>query len=189
MNIEELLPRNSPLIIAAAYFAFGAHGSIDQKRKYTGEPYVVHCFEVARILDSHTSLPVSDEQIAAAILHDVVEDSPVTTDVIHSTFGSTVGTLVDWLTDVSKPTDGNRKKRKQMDLQHTALAPPEAKTIKLADLCSNAQSITVHDPDFAHVWLREKANLLKVLQDGDPQLFSYTTDIHQNCLKQLGITA
>ena len=55
-------------------FAIEAHG--DQRRKYTGEPYVVHPIQVADILEKEVE--ATTEMLAAAILHDVVEDTPVT---------------------------------------------------------------------------------------------------------------
>jgi len=125
-------------------FATAAHG--DQKRKYTGEPYIQHPIEVAEIVKT-----VTDDQdvIAAAILHDVVEDTPVTLGGIRIAFGDRVAGFVAEVTDVSRPQDGNRAKRKAMDRDHLAKASPQGQTIKLADLISNAGSILQYDPDFA----------------------------------------
>ena len=71
---------------------------------------------------------------------------------------------------MSKPEDGNRATRKAIDREHTAQAPAEAQTIKLADLISNSKSIMAHDPDFAVTYLAEKRLLLEVLTKGDPGL-------------------
>lgn len=149
-------------------FATEAHGSINQRRKYTGEPYIVHPIAVAQIV---RSVPHTDAMIAAALLHDVVEDTPMTIADIGTAFGEEIAQLIDWLTDVSRPTDGNRRKRKHLDLLHTANAPPEAKTIKLADLIDNTRTISVHDPSFWPVYRREKEALLKVLTEGDASLW------------------
>ena len=157
------------LIEKATIFATKAHESIDQRRKYTGKPYIVHPAEVASIV---ASVPHTDEMVAAAWLHDVVEDTPITLDEIYAEFGKKVGDLVEMLTDVSKPEDGNRKVRKELDRQHTAKASPEGKTIKLADLISNTSSIVKHDPNFAKVYLREKRLLLEVLKEGDKTLWN-----------------
>ena len=78
--------------------------------------------------------------------------------------------LVDDLTDVSEPRDGNRKVRKAMDREHSARTSARAQTIKLADLISNSSDITANDPSFAKVYLAEKALLLEVLIKGDPAL-------------------
>ena len=80
------------------------------------------------------ALGATDEMRAAALLHDVLEDTEVTYAVLHQEFGLVVADYVLWLSDVSKPEDGNRKVRKQMDLDHTAASSPAAKTVKLAGL-------------------------------------------------------
>lgn len=158
----------SPLVMSAYRFARDAHASIGQHRKYTHEPYIVHPIAVAELV---RSVPHTDEMLAAALLHDVVEDTPVGLGEIDQTFGAEVADLVDWLTDVSRPEDGNRAKRKHLDLLHTAKAPPAAKTIKLADLIDNARTISVHDRGFWGRFRREMRALLDVLEEGDPVLW------------------
>lgn len=152
----------------ALAFARAAHESIDQRRKYTGEPYIVHPVAVAELV---RSVPHTPEMIAAAYLHDVVEDTPVTIEAVMAGFGPVVGELVDWLTDVSRPDDGNRRVRKELDRQHLARATPEAKTIKLADLIDNTLTIKARDPQFWRVYRREKLALLEVLREGDRSLW------------------
>lgn len=158
-----------PLIKKAAIFAANAHKRHAQIRKYTGEPYIVHPAAVAKLVSSVTKDP---EIIAAAFLHDTVEDTDTTLAHIELEFGWRVARLVSDLTDVSKPNDGNRKIRKRIDRKHTALASPDAKTIKLADLIDNTKSIVEHDTDFARVYLKEKQLLLEVLTDGDATLYN-----------------
>ena len=143
-------------------FATKAHGN--QKRKYTGEPYIVHPIAVSEIVQT---VPHTDEMVAAALLHDVVEDTPVTIQEIETKFGSKVAELVGWLTDISRPEDGNRKTRKALDRDHSASAPAEAQTIKLADLIDNTKSIERYDPGFYQVYRQEKIALLDVLTKGD----------------------
>ena len=109
--------------------------------------------------------------VAAALLHDVVEDTDVSLEDISIKFGPDIADLVSDLTDVSKPEDGNRATRKALDRAHTARASAAAKTIKLADLISNSRSIVEFDPHFAKVYLKEKALLLGVLTDGDQILW------------------
>jgi (p)ppGpp synthase/HD superfamily hydrolase len=169
----------------AREFADQAHRSVGQTRKYTQEPYINHPVAVMNILDAHSSHSVSDAQRMAALLHDVVEDTKVTLEEIEQRFGGEVAQLVNWLTDVSKPGDGPRRVRKAMDLAHTAAAPVEAKNIKLCDLTHNARDITQHDPDFARVWLREKAALLEVLSDADPALLILAHTTLEECRQQL----
>ncbi|MBN9218087.1 MAG: HD domain-containing protein [Mesorhizobium sp.] len=152
----------------ARAFATRAHASIDQRRKYTNEPYIVHPVAVAEIV---RGVPHSAEMIAAAYLHDVVEDTPTTLGQIEEEFGRDVAELVGWLTDVSVPTDGNRAARKAKDLAHTAAAPAQAKTIKLADLIDNTSTIERYDPNFWRVYRAEKIRLLDVLKEGDATLW------------------
>ena len=153
----------------AKRFATAAHTSIDQRRKYTGEPYIAH---PAAVVELVRSVPHSEAMLAAAWLHDTVEDTPVALEDIEREFGAEVAALVEQLTDVSRPEDGNRRIRKAIDRAHTAQASPEAKTIKLADLIDNSRTITALDPGFARVYLVEKAALLDVLQEGDAVLLA-----------------
>jgi (p)ppGpp synthase/HD superfamily hydrolase len=148
---------NTELEYKAIIFAANAHGSVNQVRKYSGQPYIVHPIAVANIVRTVNHTP---EMLAAAYLHDVVEDTPVTIEEVHAEFGKTVAELVGWLTDISKPADGNRKFRKAMDRQHTWDAPWDAQTIKLADLIDNTISIVASDPNFARVYMHEKAQLI-----------------------------
>jgi (p)ppGpp synthase/HD superfamily hydrolase len=157
----------------ARIFATKWHG--DQKRKYTFEPYVTHPMAVAELVKL---VPHTEEMVAAAYLHDTREDCAVTDEMIRTEFGDGVADLVGWLTDVSRPEDGNREVRKILDREHTAEAPREAKTIKLADLIDNSKSITKYDPDFAKIYLREKRLLLdEALKDGDPYLWAMADEI------------
>ena len=166
------------IVQKAQIFAIAAHAAVQQKRKYTGEPYIVHPAEVASIV---ASVPGSTEDmVAAAWLHDTCEDTGVTSFDIHMNFGPEIAALVSWLTDVSKPEDGNRAKRKAIDREHTAQAPAEAQTIKLADLISNSKSIMAHDPEFAKTYLEEKRMLLDVMTKGDRGL-------HAEASKYIGV--
>jgi len=162
----------------ALLFCQNGHNSINQVRKYTNEPYWVHpveVMEIVRTVPNHTPA-----MLAAALFHDLVEDTPIKLEEIEELFGAEVSILVEMLTDVSMPEDGNRRQRKDKDLQHTAKASPEAKTIKLADLISNTKSIVEYDVDFAKVYLREKALLLEVLKEGDKTLYDIAYQLMQD---------
>ncbi len=162
------------MIEKAKRFARAAHESIDQRRKYTHEPYIVHPAAVAQMVARVTD---DAAMISAAWLHDVVEDTPVTIDEIETEFGGDIAALVSDLTDVSSPADGNRKARKHLDWLHTREASARAKTIKLADLIHNSASIQRYDPGFARVYMAEKRRLLRVLKDGDPSLYATAAEI------------
>lgn len=172
------------LIARAEKFATDAHASIDQRRKYTGEPYIVH---PAAVVELVSTVPHTEEMIAAAWLHDTVEDVPaVTMALIYDEFGPVVGKYLWYLTDCPK-NEGNRKQRKAADRARLEVAPPRVKTIKLADLIHNTGTIVKYDPSFARVYLREKASLLEVLRDGDVELLDRANTILHDSAKTLGV--
>ncbi|ANO50491.1 HD domain-containing protein [Woeseia oceani] len=155
------------LVSRAKEFAFAAHNAIEQRRKYTGEPYTVHLESVAMLVAS----VVDDEaMIAAAYLHDTVEDTDVTLADIENNFGCDVAYLVRYLSDISRPEDGNRAQRKHLDREHVARGDARVHTIKLADLIDNSATIQAYDPRFAKVYMQEKRLLLDDLDDGHPEL-------------------
>ena len=151
----------------ALEFATKAHG--DQVRKYSGDPYIVHPVAVSEIVKTVKHTP---EMLAATLLHDVVEDTPVTIDEIKAEFGDVIANLVYWLTDVSKPEDGNRAARKEKDALHYAQGPADAQTIKIADLIDNSLDIYRNDPNFWKVYKQEKLRILDLLVDADPVLLN-----------------
>jgi (p)ppGpp synthase/HD superfamily hydrolase len=158
----------------AREFATRHHAAAGQVRKYTGEPYINH---PAAVVELVRGVPHTEAMLAAAWLHDTVEDTTATLDEVRAEFGDEVTELVGWLTDVSRPEDGNRVARKAIDREHTAQASPEAKTIKLADLIDNSRSILERDPGFARVYLAEKKLLLEVLKEGNAILWAVAADI------------
>ena len=164
----------SNIIKTARRFAEEAHKG--QKRKYTGEPYINHPVAVALLVNTVDS---DSTTLAAALLHDVVEDTDVTLDDISKNFGKDVAYLVEGLTDVSKPSDGNRKTRKEIDRKHIAKFSDKTKTIKLADVIDNSKSICEHDPEFAAIYMLEKKALLVMLQTGNAHLFQIANSIVQ----------
>ena len=151
-------------VTKALKFAIVAHG--DQKRKYTGLPYVTHTIDVAQLVHDNGG---TTNQVAAALLHDVVEDTDFTLDDISIKFGTTIAELVFWLTDQSRPEDGNRTVRKATDRNHILKAPFEAQFIKLADLVDNTACIAKNDPGFAKVYFFEKQLILNGMLDSIKQ--------------------
>ena len=173
----------SDLVEQARQFANRAHERINHQRKYTKQPYTVHLKNVVEKVAAVTDDP---EILAAAWLHDTVEDTPVTFDEVERLFGKEVMRLVMDLTDVSKPGDGNRAVRKAIDRRHTAAACPRAKTIKLADLIDNCQDICRHDSRFGLVYLDEMAALLEVLKEGHSRLYQQAEATVESCREMLG---
>ena len=153
------------MIARAAALATRAHEG--QKRKCTGEPYIEHCQAVAAIV---ATVPHTPEMIAAAYLHDVIEDTEVTIEEVERECGMIVASYVTSLTDCPSNVS-NRATRKSIDRGRLAAAPPEVQTIKYADLIDNLTSIVEHDPNFAKLYRYEKQQLLKVMTKGDPTLY------------------
>lgn len=174
----------SSLVERAQRFATNAHRSAGHRRKYTGEPYTVHLGAVAALVASVTE---DEETIAAAWLHDTVEDTAVKAADIRKRFGTGVAKLVAELTDVSRPGDGNRGARKAIDRDHLAGASSRAKTVKLADLIDNARDITANDRSFAKVYLDEMGGLLDVLAGGDAGLLEMARTVYGECAAILGV--
>lgn len=172
------------LIRRARVYATEMHERINQRRKYTQAPYAVHLKSVADLVATVSGDP---EMIAAAWLHDTVEDTPATFEDLEREFGDRVMQLVMQLTDVSRPGDGNRSVRKEIDRRHLAAASPGGKTIKLADIIDNTRDISRHDPRFARVYLPEMQLLLEVLTEGDDRLFRKARDIISDCARRLGV--
>ena len=148
------------LIRRALEFSTAAHAAVGQKRKYTGEDYIVHPIAVSEIVAAFGG---SKEMVAAALLHDTVEDTNVTREQIAEEFGWKIFKLVVELTDVTKPEDGNRATRKAIEAKRLGMASKEAQMIKLADLIDNTKTIVKHDPKFAKVHIQEKIDLLEAM--------------------------
>ena len=144
----------------AQIFATAAHAAIGQKRKYSGDDYIVHPQRVAAIVERHGG---TDEMIAAAWLHDTVEDTDVTPILITKMFGVDVADIVEGLTDISLPDDGNRAKRKSIDRMHSANASTEAQFVKCADIIDNSWDIAENDLSFAKVYKSEVFLLLNAM--------------------------
>jgi (p)ppGpp synthase/HD superfamily hydrolase len=123
--------------------------------------------------------------ICAAWLHDVVEDTDLSLSDIKTEFGDDVTHLVDGLTNVAKPDDGNRETRIAIDREHTSGTDSRTKTTKLADLIANLNGIVDQNSGFARKYLAEKELLLTVLREGDPILIDRLEQIMCSERKQL----
>lgn len=161
----------------AKRFARKAHSRAGQRRKYTQEPYIVHPQAVAELL---RSIDADDKLLAAAWLHDTLEDTSTTFRQLNRLFGEEVALLVSMLTNPPGPPVEGRLKRKQLQLQHTANASPRAQTIKLADIIDNTRDVVDNDPEFARIYLAEKHIQLHLLRQGNRQLWQQAeAQIHQ----------
>jgi len=156
------------LIIRAREFAREKHA--EQKRNYTGEPYFVHLEEVAGMVER---AGLSETAIAAAWLHDVVEDTDVSAVRISAEFGVNVAVMVHDLTDMPPAPGLNREQRKILDQARLARAGAETQGIKCADLISNTSTIVQHSPGFAKRYLPEKRAVLQILTRAPANLLDH----------------
>jgi hypothetical protein len=168
-QLTETTESQPGVVERATAYALEAHGSIDQRRKYSGEPYIVHPAKVAEIVASVTS---DEVMIAAAWLHDVVEDTPRNIEEIELEFGTEVAVLVSAVTKVVDAKDFGRKKAVEINNAHVGKGDSRAKTLKLADVIHNLSDIADQNPEIASVYVHEKELLLEVLRDGNPVLFN-----------------
>lgn len=156
-------------------FAIRAHG--DQRRKFEDAPYYVHLF---RVMDLSANYTKDIPQLAAAVLHDVLEDTSVTSrelsEFLHSIMSDSdakrTHQLVVELTDIytkSRYPRWNRRRRKQQEALRLGAASAEAQTIKYADIIDNSESIS-QSKDFAPIYLSEAKSLLQAMQKGNATL-------------------
>lgn len=170
------------MISRAEAFATAAHEAVNQKRKFTDEPYIVHPRAVASVVQR---LQVhSWEQIVLAWLHDTVEDTGVTRETIRIIFGSEIADGIYYLTNVERSA-GNRRERHRLNVQRLRLAPANVQTVKVADIFDNTKDIAALAPDFAPVFLAEKDDVMEALRNADPALWAMTMAQIENQKKEL----
>jgi guanosine-3',5'-bis(diphosphate) 3'-pyrophosphohydrolase len=121
----------------AVAFAAAHHG--DQRRP-TGAPYLEHLLEALEVLvrGAHVTDP---DILCAAVLHDVVEDTPCTLGEVSAKFGQRVAELVGWVTIPDPAPEQDKSRVKEAYLQGLRDAPHDAILVKLADRASNVQTL------------------------------------------------
>ena len=152
----------SDLVDAAFEFAARAHRS--QQRKGSDIPYFVHPAAVAVIL-ARTGFR-DEEILAAALLHDVVEDTDQSLDALEKRFPPTVVELVDVLTEQKVREDGSPipwEERKQTHLERFAGASVPATAIALADKLDNLRAMLRDLRNGTALWERFNAPRERVL--------------------------
>lgn len=160
------------LILKAANFARLSHEGQFRKFSSPKKPYYTH---VAAVAGRVAGWATQDEVVAAAFLHDTLEDCPrVTYDLLTIEFGGVVANFVQWLTNPSKGSKEPRAVRKKMDRDHIAATPAVIKHIKLEDRVHNLEELsTSPEKDFIHLYCRESLELIKIVGNTDPNLESY----------------
>lgn len=164
---------NKPIAAKALALATKHHQGI--RRKYSGEPYVQHPMRVAETLLRYGW--TDQEVLAAALLHDCIEDENVNgltmPDMVISN-GCNLRVL-RWVQLLTTTKKGKRADRKAAETKRISGAPTEVRAIKLADVMDNCKDIADTDPDFASRYIEEKQAFLKGLPK-DPKLKNMMDD-------------
>ena len=130
---------DTTLLDRAIEFAVRSHAGTERRGK--GFPYIVHPLEALAIVATMTP---DQEILAAAVLHDVVEDTEVTVDELRAAFGERIAGLVESESDIELPDMSESESwriRKQAAIDRLAAAPREAKIVALGDKLSNMRAI------------------------------------------------
>ena len=132
-------PLDTSLLDRAIVFAVRAHAGTERRGK--GFPYIVHPMEAVEIVATITR---DQELLAAAVLHDTVEDTDVTIEQIQAEFGDRVASFVAAESDEphqSRDSVENWRFRKQTAIDRLARASRDAKIVALGDKLSNMRAI------------------------------------------------
>jgi guanosine-3',5'-bis(diphosphate) 3'-pyrophosphohydrolase len=137
-ELRRLLPAATCDAVATAVeFATRYHGG---QRRSTGAPYLEHLLETLEVLVRGAGATDPDV-LCAAVLHDVVEDTPCTVDDVRLAFRDRVADTVRWVTKPEPPDGADRKAAKESYLKSLSDAPDDAVLVKLADRASNVQTL------------------------------------------------
>ena len=132
-------PYNMEMIEKAYRMADDAHKDV---RRRSGEPYICHPLAVARLV---LDLGMDSESIAAALLHDVVEDTPTTVDEVKSTFGADVALLVDGVTKLTKIQFSSIEEQQAENLRKMLLAMSQDVRVMIIKLCDRLHNMRTGD--------------------------------------------
>lgn len=182
---------NNEVLTYIREFADNAHGS--QVRKYTGERYIGH---PVRVMETVKQFNPEVTVLAAALLHDVLEDTPIKAQgmelalltVLEPTQANKTVQMVIELTDIFIKNDFprlNRRTRKQREALRLSAISPEAQTIKYADIIDNVTDIVNQDADFARVFVREAKEILTGMTAGNAILRQHAIALVDTCLLKL----
>lgn len=170
----------SQAIIRACRFAEQWHRG--HERQWVGGPYLIHLLEVGEILASHHA---PNSVVIAGILHDSVEDTKTTLDIVRDEFGPIIAQMVHGMTDVytkkAYPT-WNRAVRKEAEVDRLANESGDVQSIKCADIISNTSTIVSHNPQFSTTYLPEMAKLIVRLDKAYPLLWEFTKQVHDRAV-------
>jgi GTP diphosphokinase / guanosine-3',5'-bis(diphosphate) 3'-diphosphatase len=127
--------------------------------RLSGDPYIVHPLEVAEVL---VEMKLDATAIAAALLHDAVEDTPATSQEIGERFGDQVAHIVEGVTKIDKIQFANREDRQAENVRKMLLAmvsDVRVVLIKLADRLNNMRTLQHLKPDRQEAIARETLDI------------------------------
>ena len=130
---------NMDMIEKAYRMANEAH---KDARRRSGEPYICHPLAVARLV---LDLGMDTESIAAALLHDVVEDTPITIEEVKSAFGAEVALLVDGVTKLTKIQFSSIEEQQAENLRKMLLAMSQDVRVMIIKLCDRLHNMRTGD--------------------------------------------
>lgn len=137
--VESGRPYDFDMIDRAYALAEQAHST---QRRRSGEPYICHPLSVAQIL---IELGMDSESIAAALMHDVAEDTDVTIDDIRAKFGPEVALLVDGVTKLTQIKFSNVEDRQAENLRKMLLAMSQDVRVMIIKLCDRLHNMRTGD--------------------------------------------
>src|SRR3954454_18244707 len=144
-RVRRYNPAADEALLDRAYvYAMMAHGS---QTRASGDEFFAHPLEVAAIL---TDLKLDDATIAAAVLHDTVEDTTATLDEINKSFGHEIGELVDGLTKIKRLDLVSKRAAQGENFRKLLLAVADdvrVLLVKLADRLHNMRTLQFMPPD------------------------------------------
>jgi len=160
------MPEAHTMVDIASKMACEAHAG--HRRRYTKRPYVEHPQRVAARVAAHPGSTL--EMVAAAWLHDVLEDTAVSAEAIEEAVSPGVAALVRELTNPSKGSELPRAERKAMDREHLAQISTEAKVIKMIDRLDNLADLSSAPRPFRALYAMESERLAEAIGDADAAL-------------------
>ena len=156
-RVKQYNPKTDEDLLNRAYvYAMRAHG--EQKRA-SGDPYFSHPLQVAAIL---TDLNLDDATIAAALLHDTIEDTDATRVEIDRIFGHDIGTLVEGLTKLKRLDLVSKEAKQAENLRKLLLAIADdvrVLLIKLADRLHNMRTLEYRPPEARRLTAQETLDI------------------------------
>ena len=164
-GMRERLPAQTISQVSEAIaFARAAHG--DQRRP-TGAPYIEHLLEALEALVRGAGVTDPD-LLSAAVLHDVVEDTDITSEELGKRFGPRVAELVGWVTIPPAGPGQDKLAVKEAAIRRLASAPRDAMLVKLADRLSNVQTIRNLNLERQRQYYDQTVRLIVPLAAADP---------------------